>query len=134
MSLRVSVLSAAILFWGNPSHAQGVIYVTSLEDKISETGGCSLKEAIFSANLDNNVAIDKYDFFDSTPHMITTECAKGQGDDTIVLPTGATFLLSDVVDDPGNPTGLCKFRDSYRLGRSRQSVSVVIILNQGEKT
>jgi hypothetical protein len=104
LSSRVIILFAVSFFWGNPSHAQGVIYVTSLEDKISGTGGCSLQEAIFSANLDNNVAIDKYDL-DGTPHMITTQCAKGQGADTIVLPTGATLLLDTVVDDPDNPTG-----------------------------
>src|SRR5450432_3458608 len=105
MSSRASILFVATFLWAYPSHAQGIIYVTSLEDKISETGGCSLQEAIFSANLDNNVAIDKYDLFDGTPHMITTQCAKGQGDDTIVLPTGATLLLDTVVDDPDNPTG-----------------------------
>lgn len=104
MSSRACILFAAIFLWAHPSHAQGIIYVTSLEDKISETGGCSLQEAIFSANLDNNLAIDKYGI-DGTPHMITTQCAKGQGDDTIVLPTGATLLLDTVVDDPDNPTG-----------------------------
>ena len=59
LSSLVIILFAISFFWANPSHAQGIIYVTSLEDKISETGGCSLAEAIYSANLDNNVAVDK---------------------------------------------------------------------------
>jgi hypothetical protein len=106
-SLRFAICAAillASLIGVHPAKAQGIIYVTSLKDKITETGGCSLQEAIFSANLDNNVAIDKYDL-DGTPHVITTQCAKGQGDDTIVLPSGATLLLGTVVDDPDNPTG-----------------------------
>jgi CSLREA domain-containing protein len=59
LSSRVIILFAAIFFWANPSHAQGIIYVTSLEDKIGGTGGCSLKEAIYSANFDDNVAISE---------------------------------------------------------------------------
>jgi hypothetical protein len=103
-TLLIGILVVSAFLPATPLRAQGIIYVTSLQDKITETEGCSLQEAIFSANLDNNVAIDKY-AIDGTPHMITTQCAKGQGDDTIVLPNGATFLLGDVVSDPDNPTG-----------------------------
>jgi hypothetical protein len=114
MCSRVGILFAVSFFWAIPSHAQGIIYVTSLEDKISETGGCSLAEAIYSANLDNNVAVDK--LVETTPagsyvqtfepHYITTQCAAGSGDDTIVLPTGATLMIGGTaVVDPDNPTG-----------------------------
>lgn len=80
------------------------IFVTTLEDKISTTGGCSLQEAIYSANFDNNIAIDAINP-DGTDHFITTQCVPGSGDDTIILPTLATFVMSPIVDDGHNPFG-----------------------------
>jgi CSLREA domain-containing protein len=82
-----------------------VIYVTTLEDKISATGGCSLKEAIFSANLDNNIAIVSYDEMTDAPQVVTTQCVPGSGDDIIVLPAGAVLQLNYPVEDQNNPTG-----------------------------
>ena len=38
--------------------AAAFIPVTTLVQKISSTGGCSLQEAIYSANLHSNIAID----------------------------------------------------------------------------
>jgi hypothetical protein len=75
--------------------------VTTTEQKISSTGGCSLQEAIYSANFDANLAIDPA----NPGQLITTECAKGSGDDTIVLPAGAVFQVGSIVDDPHNPLG-----------------------------
>src|SRR5215831_7856338 len=66
------------------------IYVTTPVQKISETGGCSLQEAIYSANLRSNIAIDATDPND----FITTQCVAGTGNDTIVLPTNAVFDLT----------------------------------------
>jgi CSLREA domain-containing protein/uncharacterized repeat protein (TIGR02543 family) len=80
------------------------IYVTTLEDKVSSTGGCSLKEAIFSANLDNNIAITTYGE-DGSQATITTGCVPGSGDDIIVLPTGGLLLLSAIQDDVNNAAG-----------------------------
>jgi hypothetical protein len=80
------------------------IFVTTLEDKISSTGGCSLQEAIYSANFDNNIAIDSINL-DGTDHFITTECVAGSGDDTIILPTLAMFEMFRIVDDAHNPFG-----------------------------
>jgi len=86
-----------------------IIFVTTLEDKISSTGGCSLKEAIYSANFDSNVAIAGYTDFanphEDTPRVITTQCVAGSGDDIIVLPAGGVFLLSKIVEDADNPFG-----------------------------
>ena len=81
-----------------------VIYVTTLVDKISTSGGCSLKEAIYSANFDAAVAIDGV-AADGTDHFITTSCVAGSGDDTIVLPARATFVLKRTTDDAHNPAG-----------------------------
>jgi hypothetical protein len=116
LSLQVSILFAAIFFWANPSYAQGVIHVTTLEYKISATGGCSLAEAIYSANYDDNVAVYNLEvvsdpgtgLFQSVPLFLRTQCEKGNGDDTIILPTGATFNITEpypIIQDLENPTG-----------------------------
>ena len=81
-----------------------VIHVTSVESKISETGGCSLQEAIQSANFDANVAIDVV-LPDGTDHFVTTQCEPGSGDDTIVLPTGLDLFIPRAVFDAHNPAG-----------------------------
>jgi hypothetical protein len=85
--------------------------VTTLTDKVSTTGGCSLKEAIYSATLHDTldgvhgIAID----YTIPDHFITTGCEIGSGNDTIILPTGAippTFQLTmDTSWDAHNPYG-----------------------------
>ena len=77
------------------------ITVTDLTQKISSTGGCSLPEAIYSANFDRNIAIDTTD----PDHFITTNCTPGSGDDTIVLPSGMVFQGTGIVDDAHNALG-----------------------------
>ena len=98
MALPLGLL--AVVFADVPDAASAVIPVTTTVQKISSTGGCSLQEAIYSANLDNNVAISS-----STPVEIMTECVAGSGDDIIVLPTGAVLQMNRIVDDAGNPAG-----------------------------
>ena len=80
------------------------IFVTTLSDKISSTGGCSLKEAIHSANFDSNIAIDQV-LPGGIDYFITTQCVPGSGADTIVLPAGVTFSMLRVTDDLHNPIG-----------------------------
>ena len=82
--------------------AGAVIPVTTVQQKISSTGGCSLQEAIYSANYDAAVAIK---YVGTNPVPIPTQCVAGSGDDSIVLPAGALFRLSSSVDDADNPTG-----------------------------
>ena len=82
--------------------AGAVIAVTTVQQKITSTGGCSLQEAIYSANYDASVAVR---FNGTTPVLIPTQCVAGSGDDSIVLPAGAVFQLSSIIDDPDNPTG-----------------------------
>ncbi len=101
--VAVSVLALAMVAIGVSETAGAVIPVTTVEQKISATGGCSLQEAIYSANLDNNVAISRYS--GSTPVEVTTQCVPGSGDDIIVLPAGAVLRLNTIVDDHINPTG-----------------------------
>ncbi|HXI90454.1 MAG TPA: hypothetical protein VNO24_10615, partial [Blastocatellia bacterium] len=61
-------------------------------------GGCSLVEAIYSANFDDNVAIDSI----NPDHFVPTECVKGNGNDTIVLPANAVFEMSSIINDAHN--------------------------------
>jgi uncharacterized repeat protein (TIGR02543 family) len=105
------VLTVLLLVLGSPGRASAqtgaVIFVTSLEDKISSTGGCSLQEAIYSANLNNNIAVESYNSSDHSPNYITTQCVPGSsiGSDIIILPNGAKFQLSKIIDDAQNPFG-----------------------------
>src|SRR5258707_14113565 len=68
-----------------------VIPVLSLQQKTNGVGPCSLQEAIYAANFDDNVAINGY--VGSAPYLVRTQCVAGSGDDTIVLPTGAVLFL-----------------------------------------
>jgi CSLREA domain-containing protein len=89
----------------NPASAQGVIFVTSLEDKVNGIGGCSLQEAIYAANRNDNTAIISYGPF-GNPNLVTTQCLPGQGDhNRIILPVQAVFHLNQVVLDYLNPFG-----------------------------
>jgi hypothetical protein len=84
--------------------AANIIYVTTLDDKISSTGGCSLKEAIYSSNLHNNQAVIGYDFT-GNPQFVTTQCVAGSGNDLIVLPVGQVLQLNFPAEDTGNFAG-----------------------------
>src|SRR6266487_4411004 len=99
----ILVLTLSMVCLGVREATSAVIPVTTVEQKISATGGCSLQEAIYSANFDNNIAISGYS--GSTPVVIVTQCVPGNGDDIIVLPAGALMQLSKIVDDANNPTG-----------------------------
>jgi hypothetical protein len=59
------------------------IYVTSTVQKVGSTGGCSLQEATYSANLHTNAAVDIVNA-DDAEHFTTTRC--GTGNDTIIPP------------------------------------------------
>jgi uncharacterized repeat protein (TIGR02543 family) len=102
-ALLVSVFMA---FLGpNPAFAQGVIFVTSLENKVNGIGGCSLQEAIYAANRDDNLVPISYNGSDGSPILVPTQCQPGQGDDRIILPVQAVFQLNRVVLDASNPFG-----------------------------
>jgi hypothetical protein len=103
----ILALTFLVSGFARPASAN-IIYVTTLVDKISDTGGCSLKEAIYSSNFHTNQAISYYDY-DSYgsgfPVFVTTQCVPGDGDDTIVLPAGQTLQITYPVEDASNPTG-----------------------------
>ena len=97
----VSVLLAMGLGASSRLHAARIV-VGTVDQKIRSDGPCSLQEAIYSAELQSNIAIDATDPDD----FITTNCVPGTGNDTIVLPPGATFsLTSFLAGDAYNPYG-----------------------------
>src|SRR5260370_647866 len=81
-----------------PTMAGATIMVTTTLQKVGGlgTGGCSLQEAIYSANFHNNIAIDSTEAVD---HFVTTDCVAGTGNDTIVLPAEAVFQMDHSLDD-----------------------------------
>ena len=98
-------LLTLLSFLGFPSiSSANTIYVTSLTDKISSTGGCSLKEAIYASNFQESIAVTGY-ASDGTPQKIATQCNAGSGDDTIVLPTLALLQFDQITNDAQNFAG-----------------------------
>lgn len=102
-------LLALFLLIGNfpQRSAANIIYVTTTEDKIYSTGGCSLIEAIYASNFHASLAIAGYDPETNSPSVIATQCVAGSGDDIIVLPPGQTILMNSwiAVEDQDNATG-----------------------------
>ncbi|HTS11771.1 MAG TPA: choice-of-anchor Q domain-containing protein [Candidatus Limnocylindrales bacterium] len=105
-SWLAATVSLLLLILALPSRSSArIIYVTTLADKVSDRDGCSLKEAIYSANLGSNQAITGFDLTTGSPRTIVTTCAPGTGNDTIVLPPGQLLALTKITDDIGNPVG-----------------------------
>lgn len=103
-SLAFAIGLAALLLGLPQRSAANFIYVTTLSDKISATGGCSLKEAIYSSNLHQNTAIRGYDG-SGNPLSVTTQCVAGSGNDTIVLPPNGVLQITQIDDDSDGYTG-----------------------------
>jgi hypothetical protein len=104
----------ALVFSAAHGAGAATIHVTYLKQKIAgqNTGGCSLQEAIYSSVLHDTldgthgVAIDATDQGTPPDHFITTDCEKGDGNDTIILPTkGMLEMDSDIDWDAYNPVG-----------------------------
>src|SRR6478609_1658515 len=77
------------------------IVVTTTAPGVHGDNTCSLQEAIFSANYDDNVA----PLPGSPTQFIVTGCNKGNGNDTIVLQNGAVYQMTAPTVDPANPLG-----------------------------
>jgi uncharacterized repeat protein (TIGR01451 family)/CSLREA domain-containing protein len=90
------------LVWVGSAQADE-IQVTTTDQEVNSDGDCSLQEAIYAANFDDNVAIDPYDL--SGPR-IPTGCTPGNGDDTIVLAPNAVYQMIGVVEDQFSVAGL----------------------------
>jgi CSLREA domain-containing protein len=103
---RVLAVVALLLLAGKVQ-AQSLIYVTSLDDTIGAGKGCTLKEAIYSANFEANIAISGYDG-QGNPQYVATQCVPGSSSSIIILPTAAippTLVLHSWDQDLNNPAG-----------------------------
>src|SRR3954471_650389 len=94
-------LLATVLGLAPTTIAASAIYVTTSNQEINGDAECSLQEAIYSANRDDNTAPDP-----TTPGSdVTTGCAAGSGVDTIYLPASSVFSYADPITDPDNFVG-----------------------------
>ena len=107
MKKLVAVLAgAALIAVGDHLAYANTIHVTNTIDEIGNTDdGCSLQDAIYAANFRASFAIAGYNSSNNVPNVVPTACEPGDGNDTIVLPTKATFLLTAVLDDATNFMG-----------------------------
>jgi hypothetical protein len=101
-SLAVAGLLVASYFAIVPAvSAAGTIYVTTTNQEINTDAQCSLQEAIYAANRDDNTAPNP-----SNPSLsLFTGCRPGSGDDTIYLPRNAVFTYADPITDQANFMG-----------------------------
>ena len=106
---RVAALASCLAMVLSPmaivpaARAASVITVDTTAQEVNNNAACSLQEAIYSANLDANLAPDPAD--PGGVGFVTTGCTPGDGADTIVLPAGAIFSIARPVDDIDNPVG-----------------------------
>lgn len=84
--------------------AAATIFVTTTQQKISDSGGCSLQEAIWASRLQLSAAIAGYDD-NGNATTVATQCTAGTGDDVIVLPSKATLSMTCWTQDADNYMG-----------------------------
>jgi CSLREA domain-containing protein len=77
------------------------IYVDTVDQEVNGDADCSLQEAIYAANRDDNKAPDPT----SPGSLVTTGCAAGSGHDMIWLPPMGVFQYADPIDDADNYLG-----------------------------
>ena len=86
------------------ARAAATITVTTTAPGVNSDAECSLQEAIYAANLDASKAPDPAALGDPDA-FITTGCAAGSGDDSIVLPTKGVFTMEGPAADVLNYLG-----------------------------
>ena len=102
-----------LLAMSRSSAEAAVIFVTTTSDEVNDDAACSLQEAIFSANLDDNLAIARVDITPSAATddqrfhevFVTTGCVPGNGNDRIILPSSSVFPMNRISDETLNPFG-----------------------------
>src|SRR5437763_16447553 len=93
--VSISAILLVSSFTRSSSAATGAtIFVTTTDQKISSSGGCSLQEAIYSSKFHSNIAIDAT----APDHFITTQGVAGTGNDSIVPPHGADVKSGTLLD------------------------------------
>ena len=102
-ALAVASALVAGLLAPAPAHAADIL-VTVTTQRVTGGPGCSLQEAIFSANFDASLSIDGMDAFGNSL-VRPTSCVPGSGADRIILPFRATFKVNGPIVDPESPFG-----------------------------
>ena len=100
-AITVGALMASLGVMTPVARAGSTIGVNTVSQEINGDGFCSLQEAIYAANLDDNIAPDASNpgqFFD-------TACVGGNGSDTIELPPMSEFTFADPIIDADNYVG-----------------------------
>ena len=103
-ALSALLLLASLGAFAPAVRGAATITVTTIVPGVNDDAECSLQEAIYAANRDANTAPDPANLGDLDA-FITTGCAAGSGDDTILLPAGATFTMQGPVADVLNYVG-----------------------------
>jgi hypothetical protein len=81
--------------------AATTITVNTVSQQVNGDGFCSLPEAMYAANLDDNVAPDPA----NPGQMLDTACPGGSGTDTILLASMGDYTVVDPIDDADNHIG-----------------------------
>lgn len=90
-----ALAAALVLTLCSPQHGTAnTIPVTTTDQGITDDQRCSLQEAIYASEFQDSTAIRST----NPDTAYTTGCAKGSGDDTIVLPAGAVFKFDHFWD------------------------------------
>ena len=97
--MTASVMGLAVLDAG-PAAADTVIFVDTTAQSVGGPG-CSLAEAILSANHDASIVPHP----DGVGSPVDTGCAAGSGADIIELQPGATYQTAQIIDDDHNYVG-----------------------------
>jgi hypothetical protein len=102
VALAAASLIAGLTF-GTPATAIAAadIIVDTVDQEINGDADCSLQEAIYAANRDDNQAPDPT----NPGTLVTTGCTAGSGHDTIWLPPMGVFTYADPIDDADNFVG-----------------------------
>lgn len=91
---------AVVAVLGQAAQA-ATIDVTTTNQEINDDAFCSLQEAIYAANRDDNQAPDPA----NPGTLLTTGCASGSGTDAIYLGAGSVLAVAGPVNDYSNYLG-----------------------------
>jgi len=105
----IAVLAASLLLLTAPGASGAVIKVTTTTDKFAAGGGCSLREAIYSANKD----------------VAYGDCTGGSGADEVRLTNGSVYALSlSGGNEDGNATGDLDIDSEMAIGPKKGKATI----------
>jgi CSLREA domain-containing protein len=103
------ILVAALIIEVTTVQAATTIIVTTTNDELNDDSDCSLREAIRAANTDS----------------IVSGCDAGNGDDTIVLPTGIYTLTISGIGEDAALTGDLDITSDLTINGGEAGITVI---------